>query len=188
MAVAEPRAVGGIPPGTLLRTGRNATAGVGPTAGSRAVSGEPTVVTCPVCGRKNRVPAIADGVPRCGNCGTRLPWTADADDATFVDVVNASVPVLVDLWAPWCGPCRMVSPALEHLAQELAGRIKLVKVNVDAAPGVSQRFSVQGIPTLVILDRDQLLARRSGAAPEPALRAWVEQVLADAPNKAGAAR
>src|SRR5580765_6078332 len=137
------------------------------------------LVRCEHCGKTNRVPAAAAGTPHCGTCHEALPWIADADDATFGEVAEAAkLPVVVDLWAPWCGPCRMVSPALEQIAHDLAGRIKLVKVNVDDAPGVSRRFSVQGIPTLVILDRDEILANRTGAAPGPALRAWVEQVLA----------
>ena len=73
--------------------------------------------------------------------------------------------MLVDLWAPWCGPCRMVSPVLQQLATEMAGRIKLVKVNSDVAPQVSQRFEVQAIPTLVLLDRGEVVARQIGAAP-----------------------
>lgn len=71
----------------------------------------------------------------------------------------------------------MVSPALERLAREMAGRIKLVKVNVDTAPRTGQRFAVQGIPTLLLLDRGRVIARQTGAAPEPALRAWIEQGL-----------
>src|SRR5690348_8110408 len=97
------------------------------------------IAPCPACGRKNRVPAAAaTGTPRCGNCRAPLPWIVDAGDDTFAAVTETStVPVLVDLWAPWCGPCRMVSPALETLAGDLAGRIKLVKVNVDEAPDVA---------------------------------------------------
>jgi thioredoxin 2 len=137
------------------------------------------VVVCPVCGRKNRVPAAARGVPRCGNCHSPLPWIADADDATYAAVAEQAVrPVLVDLWAPWCGPCRMVSPALEALARSHAGRVKLVKVNVDESPQVSQRYGVQGIPTLLVLNRGEVVARQTGAAPEHVLRAWLDEALA----------
>ena len=91
-------------------------------------------------------PATAAGTPRCGKCHQPLPWIADADDTTFGDIAGAAkLPVIVDLWAPWCGPCRMISPALEQLARDLAGRVKLVKVNVDASPQISQRFEVQAI-------------------------------------------
>src|SRR3982074_360261 len=93
------------------------------------------IVVCDSCGKKNRVPAAAGGTPQCGNCHSPLAGIPEATDRDFADVVEKSrLPVLVDLWAPWCGPCHMVSPALERLAREMAGRIKLVKVNVDAAP------------------------------------------------------
>jgi thioredoxin 2 len=137
-----------------------------------------SVVGCPRCGTRNRVPAACDGLPRCGNCGATLPWIADASDADFGEVVNhATVPVLVDLWAPWCGPCRMVSPALERLALDFAGRVNLVKVNVDEAPAVSERFQVQGIPTLLLLHAGVVRARQTGALSEPVLRAWLETSL-----------
>lgn len=137
-----------------------------------------TVVVCEVCGRKNRVPAAAKGVPRCGNCHSPLPWIVDTSDESFAEVVEQStVPVLVDLWAPWCGPCRMVSPALERLARRHAGRIKLVKVNVDESPQVARRFGVQGIPTLVLMRGGEILSTQVGAAPEQALEAWLDQSL-----------
>ena len=101
------------------------------------------VIACPSCGTKNRVPATASGVPRCGKCHQPLPWIVDAGAAEFDQIVSASrLPIVVDLWAPWCGPCRTVSPLLEQLARELAGRIRLVKVNVDQAPAVQARASV----------------------------------------------
>ena len=144
--------------------------------GSAVTAG--SVVSCPQCGRKNRLPDGATGRPRCGTCRAWLPWIADADDSTYPGVVaSASVPVLLDLWAPWCGPCRMVSPSLERLAHEFAGRLKLVKVNVDEAPGTSKRFGVQGIPTLLLLDRGEVVARQVGAAAEPVLRDWIRASL-----------
>ncbi len=136
------------------------------------------IVACPHCGRRNRVPAAAAGKPRCAQCRQWLPWIVDARDDSFAEVAeNSSVPVLVDLWATWCGPCRTVSPALEQLAGERAGRLKLVKVDVDAAPALSQRFAVRAVPTLLLLHNGQVLARQSGAAPLPALRAWVDDTL-----------
>jgi thioredoxin 2 len=138
----------------------------------------PTVVACPHCGRRNRVPAAAAGTPRCGQCHTSLHWIVDAGDQDFAEVAErAPLPVLVDLWAPWCGPCRMVSPALEELARTFAGRIKLVKVNVDTAPQTAQRFGVQAIPTLLVLHRGQVVERQAGAAPTAVLSNWLESAL-----------
>jgi thioredoxin 2 len=145
---------------------------------------ETSIMRCPVCGRNNRVPAAATGVPRCGSCGAALPWIADADDGSFHEVVElAARPVLVDIWAPWCGPCRAVSPALERLARQYAGQVKLVKVNADEAPQVSQRFGVQAIPTLLLMNGTRVVSRQIGAAPEERLRDWLDDGLA----KAGAA-
>jgi thioredoxin 2 len=142
----------------------------------RAVSDE--LIRCPNCGRRNRVPTAAAGTPRCGHCHQSLPWIADAGDDTFAELAEAaSVPVIVDLWAPWCGPCRMVSPALAQVATEMAGRVKLVKVNVDDSPKLQQRFGVQAIPTLMVLRKGQVVARRAGAAPVSDLRAWVEEAI-----------
>ena len=126
-------------------------------------------------------PPSANGASRRGNCHQPLPWIADAGDNTFAEVAEAaSLPVVVDLWAPWCGPCRMVSPALEQLARDLAGKVKLVKVNVDTSPQISQRFGAQAIPTLLVLYRGQVIARQTGAVPLAALRTWAGNALASA--------
>lgn len=138
------------------------------------------VIPCSVCTKKNRVPVAGSGVPRCGNCHSPLPWIAEADDESFADVAEApTIPVVLDLWAPWCRPCRMVSPALESLARQYAGKVKLVKVNVDQAPQLSRRFEVQGIPTLLVLKAGKVVARQTGAAPEQVLRDWLDRALAD---------
>ena len=140
-----------------------------------------STVTCPNCGTRNRIRSQPTGVPRCAKCHHALPWIVDADAQTFDEEIRSSVPVLVDFWAAWCGPCRMVSPALEKLAREFAGRMKLVKLDVDAAPEVAARYEVQGIPLLVLLRDGQEVDRLVGAAPEAQLRRWLEPHLAPAP-------
>jgi thioredoxin 2 len=139
---------------------------------------EPALIACPSCGKTNRIPAQAAGRPRCGNCKTELPWIVNAGDADFAPIAEQSpVPVLVDFWADWCGPCRMVSPVLDKLARERPGRIKLVKVDVDKAPGLSRRFDVQAIPTLMVLVDGKVAARQAGAAPADVLRSWLDGAL-----------
>ncbi len=136
------------------------------------------VIRCPQCGKSNRVPAVADGRPRCGNCHRDLPWVVEAGDADFSAIAEqAGVPVLVDFWAVWCGPCRMVSPVLDKLAHERAGHIKLVKVDVDQTPQLSARFDIKAVPTLMVIVDGKVVARRAGAAPAPVLRNWLEEAL-----------
>jgi thioredoxin 2 len=133
------------------------------------------VVPCPSCGKKNRVPHAAKGAPRCATCKAPLPWITDSGDTSFAEIVEvARTPVLVDFWAPWCGPCRTLSPTLERLTTQMAGRLKLAKVNVDDSPQLAQRFGVQAIPTLILMVGGQEKARQTGAAPEHVLRTWLE--------------
>ena len=109
---------------------------------------------------------------------TPLPRLVTATDADFTAIVERSpVPVLVDLWAPWCAPCRMVAPAMERATRELAGQLKGVKVDVDQAPGVAARFDARSIPTLLMLREGQVVARKVGALPAEALLAWVRRAI-----------
>lgn len=137
-----------------------------------------TVTPCPSCGAKNRLPSVAHGHPRCAACKTDLPWLVDAGDADFDDVVDTTALVVVDLWAPWCGPCRMVAPVLETLSREMAGTVKVVKVNVDEAPATAQRYRAQSIPMLLIMDRGQVVDTMIGAQPAPLLRSRISGALA----------
>ncbi len=135
-------------------------------------------VSCPSCGARNRIPVTAGGTPRCGKCSSDLPWLADVKTADFDTVVATSaLPVLVDLWAPWCAPCRMVAPALERLATERAGSLRVVKVDVDQEPSVSSRLGVQGIPTMVLFDTGVEVGRQVGALPEERIAQWVDASL-----------
>jgi thioredoxin 2 len=146
-----------------------------------------TIVKCPSCATKNRVRASASGVPRCSVCQTLLPWIVEANADSFEQEIASSVPVLVDFWAPWCGPCRMVSPLVEQLGREHAGRLKVVKLDVDGAPAIATRYAVQGIPLLVLLEDRSEADRLVGAAPLVRLQAWLAPHLAASGERSSAA-
>ena len=126
-------------------------------------------ITCAHCAATNRVPAARLGDdPTCGRCGQGLltGQPVELTDANFEAVVSKTdLPVVVDFWAPWCGPCRMMAPAFEQAAGQLKGRALLVKVNSDDNPHTASRFGIRSIPTLVKLDHGRELSRRSGALP-----------------------
>lgn len=138
------------------------------------------VTACPACGTKNRVPAAAAGRPRCASCRAPLPWIADAGDGDLAAALDTTALVLVDLWAPWCGPCRMVAPVLERLAARYAGRIKVVKVNVDDNPLTARRYDARSIPTLVMVRNGATVNRLIGAQPENVLAQAIDRALATA--------
>jgi thioredoxin 2 len=145
----------------------------------------PAVVACTTCGTKNRVPVVAQGIPRCANCHTPLPWVVDADAQDFEAAISADMPVLVDFWADWCGPCRMISPIVERIGVAEAGRLKVVKLDVERAPELAARHGAQSIPLLVLFRNGEEVDRLVGAVPERQLRQWLDphlQPAASAPS------
>ncbi|MBU2550715.1 MAG: thioredoxin TrxC [Proteobacteria bacterium] len=134
------------------------------------------IVRCPSCGTKNRIPAsrLNQG-PKCGKCQAALnaetlegpAGPVVVTDANFEpEVLRSPLPVLLDCWAEWCGPCRMVGPIVEELAREWQGRIKVGKLNVDQNPGTAGRFQIRSIPTLLVFDRGQVADTIVGALPK----------------------
>jgi len=141
------------------------------------------IQVCPQCGAKNRVDehASLEKQPVCGRCGTKLPdATAATDgpqivtDTTFANEVvaaSSSRPVLVDAWAEWCGPCRMIAPILDQLAAESNYRYKIAKLNVDENPQTAAQFNIRSIPTLLIFRNGKLVDQIIGAQPKQAIAA-----------------
>ena len=134
---------------------------------------------CKACGTQNRVPAAhAVDTGRCGNCKAALAPPAepiDADSALFDEIVReAKVPILVDFWAAWCGPCRMAAPEVAALAKEVAGQGLVLKVDTEKYPGLAARFHVQSIPNFVVLRNGRTVLQRAGVAPRAEMRRWLE--------------
>jgi thioredoxin len=141
------------------------------------------VVTCVKCGAKNRVDDRGKAMqPVCGRCAAALPAISSSPivvtDGSFADVVlGAGVPVLVDCWAPWCGPCRMLTPTIDALAAESGGRYLIGKLNTDENPSVASRFRIDSIPTMLIFNRGQLVDRLVGVQSKGAIAGKLEAVL-----------
>jgi thioredoxin 2 len=141
------------------------------------------IVACPNCAQKNRVLFARLSDPfRCGQCKRELrPPSEPIEIGTSADfdhvVASASVPVVVDYWAPWCGPCRMVAPELQKVAARQAGRLLVVKVNTEALPDIGDRFTIRSIPTLAIFAQGREVARTTGARPAPDIEAFINQSI-----------
>jgi thioredoxin len=136
---------------------------------------------CAVCGTRNRlqVERLAED-PRCGKCGDKVfprQPVAVTDASWKQEVLDCPIPVLVDFWAPWCGPCRAVAPALEQIATQHAGHLKVVKLNTDENPQTAGTHQIQSIPTLMLYNWGRPLDTQQGALPKSAIETWLAQKL-----------
>ena len=148
---------------------------------ARAEAAETLVVACPTDASLNRVPrAKVDRNPKCGRCHNLLfqGKAVELNAANFNShALKSDVPIVIDFWAEWCGPCRMMTPNFEKAAPQLEPRVRLGKLDTEAEPAIAQRYGIRGIPSMVMIRKGREVARTSGAMPKSAIVDWVEQAL-----------
>jgi len=144
---------------------------------------DPELLRCPVCGASNRVPGerLAEGRrPLCGRCRTPLPAPGKpmtVTDATFAaEVERSPLPIVVDVWAAWCGPCRIIAPVIDELAASMAGRVRFAKLNLDDNPATASRFGVRSIPTLLVFKDGHEVDRIVGVQPKTEIARRLERL------------
>ena len=142
------------------------------------------ILACSKCGAKNRVPVSRiDETPKCGKCGKVLPveifsQPVNVADSTFDrEVLASTLPVLVDCWAPWCGPCRAIGPIMDELAVKYRARLKIAKLNVDDNPQIGSRYSISSIPTILLVKNGRLIDKLIGALPKEQLESQIARIL-----------
>ena len=138
------------------------------------------ITRCPSCGTGNQIPrARLEERPSCGRCGKPVfaGVPMDLSESSFESAISGGLPVLIDFWAPWCGPCRTMAPEFERATSQLEPRFRTARLNTEESPGVSARYSIRSIPTMIVFQDGREIARHSGAVPASEIVRWAETAV-----------